>query len=45
MGGHEYAEMVTDPAPVTGWIDALDETGSTASGGEIADKCVWAGSP
>ena len=45
VGGHEYAEMVTDPAPVTGWIDALDETGSTASGGEIADKCVWAGSP
>jgi serine protease len=45
VGGHEYAEVVTDPAPVTGWIDPGDESGSTASGGEIADKCVWAGEP
>jgi serine protease len=45
VGGHEYTEVVTDPAPVTGWIDPGDESGSTASGGEIADKCVWAGEP
>ena len=40
VGGHEYAEAVTDPNPPTGYIDAKDESGSTASGGEIADKCV-----
>ena len=45
VGGHEYAEAVTDPAPATGYIDTNDENGSTASGGEIADKCVWAGLP
>jgi Ricin-type beta-trefoil lectin domain/Putative Ig domain len=36
VGGHEYAESITDPFPVTGWWDPDD-----ASGGEIADKCVW----
>ena len=39
VGGHEYAEAVTDPVPPTGWIDLADGV----SGGEIADKCAWAG--
>jgi len=39
VGGHEYAESVTDPVPDTGYIDLSD----TVSGGEIADKCAWAG--
>jgi len=39
VGGHEYAESVTDPAPDSGWIDTAD----TISGGEVADKCVWGG--
>ncbi len=39
VGGHEYAETITDPAPTTGWFDTAD----TVSGGEIADKCVWGG--
>ncbi|HEX6548053.1 MAG TPA: hypothetical protein VF134_04855, partial [Candidatus Dormibacteraeota bacterium] len=33
IGGHEYAEAVTDPFPNSGWLDA----GSN----EIADKCQW----
>ncbi|MBJ7599807.1 MAG: hypothetical protein DLM67_16615 [Candidatus Nephthysia bennettiae] len=33
VGGHEYAEAVTDPYPDSGWIDA--------SGGENGDKCAW----
>ncbi len=37
IGGHEYAESITDPHPSTGWIDTAD----TVSGGEIADKCAW----
>jgi serine protease len=45
VGGHEYAETVTDPNPPTGYIDNGDLKGNTASGGEIADKCVWAGLP
>jgi Putative Ig domain/Ricin-type beta-trefoil lectin domain len=45
VGGHEYAETVTDPNPPTGYIDDNDVTGATASGGEIADKCVWGGQP
>jgi 3D (Asp-Asp-Asp) domain-containing protein len=45
VGGHEYAETVADPNPPTGYIDTKDETGSTASGGEISDKCVWGGQP
>jgi Ricin-type beta-trefoil lectin domain/Putative Ig domain len=36
VGGHEYAETVTDPQPVTGWWDPVD-----SSGGEIGDKCAW----
>jgi Ricin-type beta-trefoil lectin domain/Putative Ig domain len=35
VGGHEYAETVTDPF-LTGWYDPND-----LSGGEIADKCVF----
>jgi Ricin-type beta-trefoil lectin domain/Putative Ig domain len=42
VGGHEYAEAVTDPAPNSGWIDLSD---LNVSGGEIADKCVWGGEP
>jgi hypothetical protein len=45
IGGHEYAEAITDPNPPTGYIDLNDVNGSTASGGEIADKCVWGGEP
>jgi serine protease len=40
VGGHEYAEAVTDPFPSSGWIDNSDNV----SGGEIGDKCAWAGS-
>ena len=39
VGGHEYAETITDPAPVSGWYDSADGV----SGGEIGDKCAWAG--
>lgn len=39
VGGHEYAESVTDPQPNSGYIDLAD----TVSGGEIGDKCAWAG--
>jgi hypothetical protein len=35
VGGHEYAEAVTDPDVSTGWIDA--------SGQENGDKCAWNG--
>lgn len=37
VGGHEYAEAVTDPHPTSGsygWTDA--------SGSENGDKCAWA---
>ena len=37
VGGHEYAEAMTDPITASGrygWIDA--------SGSEIGDKCAWA---
>ncbi|MDA8322959.1 MAG: Ig domain-containing protein, partial [Actinomycetota bacterium] len=37
IGGHEYAESITDPKPSSGWIDTAD----AVSGGEIADKCAW----
>ena len=40
VGGHEYAETITDPDPVTGWYDPSD---ATISGGEVADKCAWGG--
>ena len=36
VGGHEYAEAVTDPDVSTGWIDA--------SGAENGDKCAWVSS-
>jgi Ricin-type beta-trefoil lectin domain len=39
VGGHEYAESITDPYPDTGWIDPND----SISGGEVADKCAWRG--
>jgi hypothetical protein len=43
VGGHEYAESVTDPFPnggaSYGWIDLPDQYG-----GEIGDKCAWGGS-
>jgi 3D (Asp-Asp-Asp) domain-containing protein len=45
VGGHEYAETVSDPDPNTGYIDLSDVTGNAASGGEIGDKCVWGGVP
>jgi serine protease len=35
VGGHEYAETITDPL-LTGWYDPNDLTG-----GEIADKCAF----
>ncbi|WP_198035268.1 hypothetical protein [Streptacidiphilus rugosus] len=33
VGGHEYAETVSDPAPSSGWVDS--------SGAENGDKCAW----
>jgi serine protease len=39
VGGHEYAETITDPYPNSGWWDAAD-----SYGGEIGDKCAWGGS-
>jgi serine protease len=33
VGGHEYAEAVTDPEPPSGWVDP--------SGEEIGDLCAW----
>ncbi|TAN34545.1 hypothetical protein EPN29_02660 [bacterium] len=33
VGGHEFAETVTDPFPNTGWLDG--------SGAENGDKCAW----
>jgi serine protease len=33
VGGHEYAETITDPAPSSGWLDG--------SGAETGDKCAW----
>jgi hypothetical protein len=33
VGGHEYAETLTDQFPAGGWTDA--------SGNENADKCAW----
>jgi serine protease len=38
IGGHEYAETITDPYPDSGWWDPNDPYG-----GEIGDKCVWGG--
>lgn len=33
VGGHEYAEAVTDPEPSSGWVDS--------AGQEIGDLCAW----
>ena len=33
VGGHEYAETVTDPFPNSGWLDGR--------GAENGDKCAW----
>lgn len=33
VGGHEYAEAITDPQPPSGWTDNR--------GSEIGDKCAW----
>lgn len=33
VGGHEYAEAVTDPEPSSGWVDSNSE--------EIGDLCAW----
>ncbi len=38
VGGHEYAETITDPYPPSGWYDYNDPYG-----GEIGDKCAWGG--
>jgi serine protease len=37
VGGHEFAESVTDPQPNSGWLDG--------SGGENGDKCAWNAGP
>jgi serine protease len=39
VGGHEYAETVTDPLPEVklAWVDPADST----TGGENGDKCAW----
>ena len=34
VGGHEIAESITDPKPLTGWSDGSNT-------GEIGDKCAW----
>jgi hypothetical protein len=36
VGGHEYAETITDPYVGSGWWDPNDPYG-----GEIGDKCAW----
>jgi hypothetical protein len=36
VGGHEFAESVTDPQPSSGWVDS--------SGEEIGDLCSWVSS-
>ncbi|MDH6108532.1 hypothetical protein P3T36_003824 [Kitasatospora sp. MAP12-15] len=36
VGGHEYAETLTDPAPSSGWVDS--------TGSETGDKCAWVAS-
>jgi hypothetical protein len=44
IGGHEYAETVTDPDPFTGWSDSGDSISDGGAPGEIGDKCAWGGS-
>jgi Ricin-type beta-trefoil lectin domain len=43
VGGHEYAESVTDPYPFSGWSDPSDTLSDGGAPGEIADKCAWGG--
>jgi serine protease len=38
VGGHEYAETITDQNPAGGWIN---QTGSSYNGQENADECAW----
>jgi serine protease len=38
VGGHEYAETVTDQNPAGGWTN---NTGSSYNGQENADECSW----
>jgi len=38
VGGHEYAETITDQNPAGGWIN---RTGSSYNGQENADECAW----
>jgi PKD repeat protein len=41
VGGHEYAETLTDQFPAGGWIN---NTGSASNGEENGDECAWIGS-
>jgi PKD repeat protein len=38
VGGHEYAETITDQNPAGGWTN---NTGSSYNGQENADECSW----
>ena len=38
VGGHEYAETLTDQNPAGGWIN---NTGSSFNGEENGDECAW----
>src|SRR5207249_3250267 len=38
VGGHEYAETITDQNPAGGWVN---NTGSSFTGQENADECAW----
>ena len=38
VGGHEYAETITDQNPAGGWIN---QTGSSYNGQENGDECAW----
>ena len=39
VGGHEYAESVTDPLPNS--LEAWRDDADTTTGGENGDKCAW----
>jgi len=38
VGGHEYAETITDQNPAGGWVN---NTGSSFTGQENGDECAW----
>jgi PKD repeat protein len=38
VGGHEYAETITDQNPAGGWVN---NTGSSFTGEENGDECAW----